>query len=77
MNKKILVVKPSFYIGNVGDLALIKTFKYKCKDTITMPRSKEELKNINVNHYDSLIYFGNDCVPYYTNSIPIEKIKEF
>tara|TARA_B110001469_G_C9608913_1_gene302845 strand:- start:14 stop:208 length:195 start_codon:yes stop_codon:yes gene_type:complete len=24
-----------------------------------------------------LIYFGNDCVPYYPNAIPINKIKEF
>ena len=24
-----------------------------------------------------MIYFGNDCVPYYPNAIPINKIKEF
>ena len=76
--KKVLIIKPSFDDGNLGDAALIKTIIRLFKsDKIYIPQSNNELNNINLKLFESLIYFGNDCVPYYTSCIPIKKIKEF
>lgn len=75
--KKILVVKPTFDDGNVGDAALIKTLvNFNNSDEIFIPQTKNELNNINSKMLNSLIYFGNDCVPYYPECIPIKQIKE-
>lgn len=77
MGKK-LIIKPCFSNGNVGDTALIKTIINLFKsDEIYIPKSKKDLHNTNTIEFDSLIYFGNDCVPYYQDAIPIKKIKDF
>ena len=79
--KTFLVVKPCFSNGNVGDAALIKTIEnlvsLNKSNEIFIPQSNDELSTANISKFTSLIYFGNDCVPYYPNAIPIEKIKEF
>lgn len=75
---KILVIKPSFDDGNVGDNALIKTVLNLFKSyEIYIPKSKNELNKLNNNLFDFLIYIGTDCIPYYIGCIPIEKIKQF
>lgn len=76
--KRLLIVKPSFDQGNVGDLALLKSIQHLYNgQTLYIPNSKNDLHNCNVDEYDSLIYFGNDCVPYYGGCIPVDKIKQF
>jgi len=79
--KTFLIVKPCFSNGNVGDAALIKTIEnlvsLNKSNEIFIPQSNDELSTANISRFTSLIYFGNDCVPYYPNAIPIEKIKEF
>lgn len=76
--RKLLIVKPSFDDGNVGDAALIKTILSLNKsDEIFIPQTKNELNNIDSKLFDSIIYFGNDCVPYYIACVPIKQIKEF
>lgn len=76
--KNILVVKPSFDNGNVGDTALIKTIISLFKSNkIYIPQTKGDLNNINSELFESLIYFGNDCVPYYPSCIPIKQIMNF
>ena len=75
---KFLIIKPCFSNGNVGDAALIKTITSFFKpDKIFIPQSAHQLNTTNITKFTSLIYFGNDCVPYYPNAIPINKIKEF
>ena len=75
---KFLIIKPCFSNGNVGDAALIKTITSLFKpDKIFIPQSAHQLNTTNITKFTSLIYFGNDCVPYYPNAIPINKIKEF
>ena len=76
--KKLLIVKPCFSIGNVGDAALIKTIVSLHKsDEIFIPQTKNELNNIDSKLFDTIIYFGNDCVAYYMGGVPIKQIKEF
>tara|TARA_B110000977_G_C11089002_1_gene495988 strand:+ start:6627 stop:7631 length:1005 start_codon:yes stop_codon:yes gene_type:complete len=74
---KILIVKPSFDNGNIGDLALINTIQKLYNYPYFIPDSKLELNNQNVKNYDLIIYFGNDCIPYYSSCVPYIKIKEF
>ena len=76
--KNFLIIKPSFDNGNVGDTALIKTIISLFKSNkIYIPQTKGELNNINSKLFESLIYFGNDCVPYYPGCIPIKQIMNF
>lgn len=76
--KNILIVKPCFSDGNIGDEALIKTIIHLFKsDKIFIPQSKHQLNSTNITKFTLLIYFGNDCVPYYPSCIPIKQIIEF
>ena len=76
--KKFLIIKPCFSNGNIGDAALIKTIISLFKSVeIFIPQSIHQLNTTNITKFTSLIYFGNDCVPYYPDAIPINKIKEF
>lgn len=75
---KYVVVKPTFAKGNVGDAALISTIKKQNSDkTLFIPEDKNQLNNIDVNRFDALIYFGNDCVPYYSSCVPQQMINKF
>ena len=65
---KYLVIRPSFSSGNVGDHALIKTIQKLLssnKREIIIPKSQNELNKIDLKHVKHIIYFGNDCIPYY------------
>lgn len=64
--RNILLRIPSYSVGNVGDAALIKTLEriYK-NDNIINPNSENELNKVDLSKIDILIYFGNDCIPYY------------
>lgn len=67
--KNILVRIPSYSKGNIGDAALIKTLQniYE-KDNLIIPSSEGELLSIKIDLIDLLIYFGNDCIAYYSIS---------
>ena len=74
--KTILIRIPSFSTGNIGDTGLIKTIKNMLKDyNLILPTSDQQLNSIKLYNIDSLIYFGNDCVAYYSISTNI--IKKF
>ena len=76
--KRILIIKPCFSNGNIGDAALIQTIISLFESSeIFIPQSNYDLYKVNMTQFTSLIYFGNDCVPYYPDAIPINKIKEF
>ncbi len=67
--KNILLRIPSFSTGNIGDAALLITVKNLLKEhNIITPKSERELNSINLDNIDSLIYFGNDCIAYYSIS---------
>ncbi len=60
----ILVRIPSYSRGNIGDAALISTFKDLYPNAI-MPTSQKAIDNVNLDNIDCLCYFGNDCMAYY------------
>jgi len=65
----ILIRIPSYSRGNIGDAALISTLKELFKDNnLIIPYSEHEINSININKIDFLIYFGNDCMAYYSIS---------
>lgn len=64
--KNIVIRIPSYSVGNIGDLALIKTIKNVSSDiNLIIPSSEKELNSVSINEIDCLIYFGNDCIGYY------------
>ena len=70
--KNILVRIPSFSKGNIGDSALICTLKKCFKDSnLTLPSSEREMNSVDLSKIDFLIYFGNDCIAYYSISTNI------
>lgn len=76
--EKYLLVKPCYKSGNVGDAALIKSISNLFNpNEICIPQTINELDELNINNFKSLIYLGNDCVAYYPDNIPIKKINDF
>ena len=64
--KNIIIRIPSYTEGNIGDLALIKTIKsILSNNNLIIPSSERELNSVDINDFDYLIYFGNDCIGYY------------
>lgn len=67
--KNILIRIPSYSKGNVGDAALIVTLKKLFKNhNLIIPLIEKEINSINLSNIDCLVYFGNDCFPYYSIS---------
>ena len=72
--KNILIRIPSFSKGNIGDNALIYTIKKIFKDhNLIIPTTKTEINSLHLDTIDFLIYFGNDCIAYYSISTNIIK----
>ncbi len=69
--KNILVRIPSYSPGNVGDLALVRTMKKYYAGNLILPNSEKDLYSVNLNKIDFLVYFGNDCLAYYSISTKI------
>ena len=70
MKNKILIRRPSTSFGNVGDIALMETIKkeFKTKSiAYDIPNVRDIDKN-NIDEYEYLVYFGNDCIAYWSIS---------
>lgn len=70
MKNKILIRRPSKSFGNVGDIALIETIKkeFKTKSIVYDIPDVNEINIKNVDEYECLVYFGNDCIAYWSIS---------
>jgi polysaccharide pyruvyl transferase WcaK-like protein len=63
---KILIIVPTFALGNIGDLAVVKTCEFLLKSNgrdFHVVTSIDE--KVNLRDFKSLIIFGNDILAYY------------
>jgi len=62
----LLIIQPSFLIGNIGDAALMKTIIYLLKEKqLIIPKSSKEANMLDITPISALVYFVNDCLAYY------------
>ncbi|WP_254964251.1 MULTISPECIES: polysaccharide pyruvyl transferase family protein [unclassified Cyanobium] len=62
-----LVRRPSWSPGNVGDEALLTTLETHLMEagiSYEIPE-QEDFQKAQIEGYDALVYFGNDCIAYY------------
>lgn len=80
-NTSLYIRIPSYRLGNIGDEAMIYTIchyldKLNLPNGYSCPMQKYKCREHRVaNKYSALIYFGTDCLAYY--SISVDLIKAF